>query len=158
MLLRRFLLLSTLPALAFIAGCGSDMPSTVPVTGTVTMDGSPVEGATVNFLSEEGARTASGRTDASGKFTLKTIVGTDSADGAVVGRHQVAVVKTESEGQSVGDPKEFMSKMAENPTITSDFKIKQVIPAKYGNPTMSGLTADVSEGGANDFTFELKSK
>ena len=29
------------------------------------------------------------------------------------------------------------------------------VPEKYENPETSGLTAEVTDGGANDFTFEL---
>lgn len=146
-----------LPFACMLVGCGPDLPGTVPVTGTVTLDGAPVEGATVNFLSAAGLA-ASGKTDAAGKFSLKTTVGSQSAEGATLGRHQVAIVKTESDGQAMDDPKKMMEDMANNPAVTSDFKVKNLIPAKYNNPTMSQLTADVTEGGANDFTFPLASK
>lgn len=159
MMNRKKFCVALLPLCTLLLGCGGgNLPPTVAVTGTVTLDGKPVEGASVNFLSDAGSITASGKTDASGKFQLKTTVGSQSVDGAILGRHQVAVVKTESEGQSISDPKEMMSKMAENPAITSDFKVKNIIPTKYSNPTQSGLTAEVTEGGANDFTFDLKSK
>lgn len=159
MMNRKKFCFALLPLFTLILGCGGgNMPSTVAVTGTVTLDGNPVEGASVNFLSDAGSITASGKTDAGGKFTLKTVIGSQSVDGAILGRHKVAVVKTESDGQAITDPKEMMSKMAENPAITSDFKVKNIVPNKYSNPTQSGLTAEVTEGGANDFTFDLKSK
>lgn len=156
--MKRLVALGCLAFSMFLVGCGADLPATVPVTGTVTLDGNPIEGASVNFLSVEGNITASGVTDASGKFTVKTIVGDQMVDGAVVGKHQVAVVKTESDGIAVTDPKEMMAKMASNPAITSDYKPKAIIPTQYNNPTMSQLTADVTEAGPNDFTFPLKSK
>ena len=120
------------------------------------MDGAPLEGATVNFLSDESSITASGKTDASGNFTLKTYIGSSTVDGAVVGSHSVAVVKTESDGPEMGDPKEMMAQMTTNPAITSEFKSKNLVPKKYGNPTMSGLKVTVPEGGKNDVTLELK--
>ncbi len=156
--MNRSLALGCLSVSLFILGCGPDLPSTVPVTGTITMDSKPVEGATVNFLSEEGSVTASGKTDASGKYSLKTFVGEQYVDGAIVGKHLVAVVKTESDGQTISDPKEYMANMAANPTKTSEFKPKNLVPAKYNNPTMSQLNADVTEAGPNDFPFELSSK
>jgi hypothetical protein len=156
--MNRSLALGCLAVSMFIMGCGPGLPSTVPATGTITMDGKPVEGATVNFLSEEGSVTASGKTDASGKYSLKTFVGDQNVDGAVIGKHLVAVVKTESDGQAISDPKEFMANMAQNPAITSDFKTKNLVPAKYSNPTMSQLKAEVTEAGPNDFPFELSSK
>lgn len=142
-----------------LGGCGaSGLPSTVPVTGTVTLDGTPVDGATVNLLSDVGNRVASGKTDASGKFSLKTIVGSQSVDGAIVGGHGVAVLKAESSGEPMGDPREMMEKMTTNPAITSEFKQTYVIPAKYNNPTMSGIRVEVTESGPNDITLDLKSR
>lgn len=134
------------------------MPETAPVSGTVTLDGEPVEGATVNMLSEESNRVASGRTDTSGKFTVKTIVGGQTVEGAVPGKHKIAVVKTESDGQDMGDPKEMMAQMTTNPAITSEFKQRHLIPEKYKNPEMSRLEAEVSQSGPNEITLELTSR
>jgi hypothetical protein len=148
-----------------LVGCGSsDLPNTVPVTGTVTMDGTPVDGATVNFLSEQGSIVSGGTTDASGKFSLTTTVGSQSVPGAVVGSHGVAVVKTESSGQEMADPndleatKAMMEKMTTNPAVTSEFKAKYVIPQKYNNPAQSQIKAQVTEAGPNDIKIELSSR
>jgi hypothetical protein len=160
--MNRLMILGGLVFTCVIVGCGPDVPSTVPVTGTVLLDGKPVEGATVNFLSKDTNIAASGKTDAEGKFAMKTFVGSTSVDGAVVGSHGVAVVKTEA--KSAGDApddleatKKMMEQMASNPAITSDFKPKALIPEKYSNPTMSQLTALVTDSGPNDFVLELTS-
>lgn len=160
--MNRLMILGGLVVTCVIVGCGSDVPSTVPVTGTVTLDGKPVEGATVNFLSKDTNIAASGKTDAEGKFAMKTLVGSKSVDGVVVGNHGVAVVKTEAEtaGDAPDDleaTKQMMEQMAENPAITSDFKPKALIPEKYNNPTMSQLSALVTDSGPNDFVLELTS-
>lgn len=144
--------------IAFVGCGGGDMPTTVPVTGTVTLDGTPVDGATVNLMSDTDNRLASGKTDASGKFTLQTIIGSQTAPGAVVGGHGVAVLKSESGGQKTEDPKAMMEQMTTNPAITSDFKPKYIIPAKYNNPTMSGIRVEVTQDGPNDITLELSSR
>ena len=120
------------------------------------LNGQPVEGATVNFLSINGV-TASGKTDASGTFSLKTTVGQQSVEGATLGRHDVAVVKAVSNGMEMGDPKEYMSQMAGNPAVTSDFKTENLIPQKYSNPKQSELRAEVKAEGENHFTFNLTS-
>jgi len=78
MRMMRTLLFSFAPlfALACIVGCGGSTSTvaTVPVTGTVTLDGKPVEGAAVSFAPKtKGCRAAFGRTDASGKFKLTTV-------------------------------------------------------------------------------------
>lgn len=71
-----------------IAGCGnSDRPALVPVTGTVTQGGKPLAQADVMFFPERGAP-SSGKTDASGQFTLMF---NDGRPGAVVGKHKVVI-------------------------------------------------------------------
>ena len=155
---RSILGLVGLPLLVAMIGCGPGMPDTVPVTGTVTLDGQPIEGASVSFLSEAGT-TSTGKTDASGKFTLKTFVGSQSVDGCPPGSHQVGITKTISEGgpSSTQDAIERTKTMANSAMNTSDVKVEYVVPAKYSTPTMSGLTADVVAGKDNTFTFELSS-
>lgn len=80
-----------LSALA-LAGCGrSDFP-TAKVKGRVTYQGQGVANASVTFApSGEGGlvgKSALGATDASGNFVLSTY---QNEDGAVVGKHKVAV-------------------------------------------------------------------
>ena len=73
-----------------LAGCGRS-EATVPVSGRVTVGGSPVENIIVTFTprgdAAELGRGSFGRTDADGHYTL-TLAGTDEK-GAVVGRHAV---------------------------------------------------------------------
>lgn len=158
-MIRTFLYGCLLICSVLLVGCGGgDIPKTVPVTGTVTLDGKPIEGATVNFISDEGSITASGKTDANGKFSLQAIIGSQTATGTVVGSHGVAVVKTESSGQEVTDPKAMMAQMTTNPAITSQFKQKYLIPEKYSNPLQSKLKFQVTDAGPNDFKIELASK
>ncbi len=133
-------------------GCGPDAPKTIPVTGTVTLDGKPLEGASVTFMSTEGSRVASGTTDASGSFTLKTVIGSLMVDGAVPGTHKIGVAKTESSGtgetRKEGETdQEMVARMAGNATNTSKIKQKYIVPQKYNSPEGSGLTATVAEGG-----------
>lgn len=140
-----------------LTGCGTDLPDTVPVSGTVTLDGDPVEGATVNMLSDESSIVAHGKTDANGEFTVSTIIGSRTVEGAVVGTHKIAVVKTDSQGQQMEDPKKMMEEMTTNPAITSEFRQTHLIPEKYKNPSMSQLTAEVTASGPNEITLELSS-
>jgi len=160
--MNRLMMFGGLVATCVIVGCGSDAPSTVPVTGTVTLDGKAVEGATVNFLSDESNIAASGKTDAQGKFSIRTFIGSNVVDGAVVGTHKVSVAKTESAAQDAApsDPeamKKMMAEMTTNPAITSAVKEKALIPEKYNNPTMSNLTATVTDAGPNEVVLELTS-
>jgi len=158
-----FSLLGLLVTCALV-GCGSDLPKTVPVTGTVTLDGKPLAGASVNLLSDEGSLPSSGITDESGNFLLKTMVGDKMVDGATVGSHRVAVSKTASDGgvateeMSLEDTKKMMEQMAINPAITSEIKVVDQVPARYKNPLESGLVANVTQEGPNQIVLELSSK
>ncbi len=78
----------------FFAGCSSgplenpNWPKRVKATGSVHYQDKPVEGAVVTFVSNDGKSTATGQTDANGKFRLTTYV---EGDGAVPGSHVVTV-------------------------------------------------------------------
>ena len=81
-------------ALSFVSlvGCGgkpAGYPDTAPVTGTVTLDGAPLEGARISFAPVEG-RSSSGRTDAQGKYELNY---TGAIKGAMLGTHRVTISK-----------------------------------------------------------------
>lgn len=78
--------------LVLLAGCGAG--NTAPVTGTVTMDGVPLENATVVFLPQRdgtgqgGGRPAAGKTDGEGRYKLIYGRGTT---GAVPGDYRVEI-------------------------------------------------------------------
>jgi hypothetical protein len=105
--------LSVLPFLAgalLVAGCSGPK-----VTGTVTMDGSPVDGAIVTFYGESSdpkqpADAFSGKTDSSGRFRLVIPNGTSIKAGA----YKVTVVKPVPKPgakipEGVNDPDQLMS-------------------------------------------------
>lgn len=144
-----------------LAGCGEKGPDLIPVSGTVTLDSKPVEGATVVFNPQGSSLAAEGKTDAQGKFTLKT----QGKPGAVVGEHLVTVARltggekkdaamSEDEAKKATmqmmDP-EKMKKMQEE-------GVKSDLPEKYTDPKKSGLTAKVEAGKPNTFTFDMKTE
>jgi hypothetical protein len=145
-------LIASLAVAAFLGGCGSKLPPgarpTKKVTVTVTYKGAPVEGANVTFVHQEGdPAPANGRTGPDGKAKLKTYV---EEDGAVLGKHKVLIEKSETVGGSnVPQDSPEYNPNAPPPTI------KYILPQKYSN-FASGLTADVTEAGPNEFTFDLK--
>ena len=73
------------------AGCSDGRPPRVTVSGQVLIDGEPLKHGSVQFI-PTGARPASGKLDENGQFTLSTY---GSADGVVLGVHQVAVNASE---------------------------------------------------------------
>ncbi|MCS7239330.1 MAG: carboxypeptidase-like regulatory domain-containing protein [Thermoguttaceae bacterium] len=81
--------------LAIIVGCGrSDLPPLGTVSGTVTLNGQPLEGVTVMFQPVQG-RPSLGQTDANGAYELRYMAG---VKGAVVGKHRVEVFWPEDAG------------------------------------------------------------
>jgi hypothetical protein len=122
---------------AALVGCGG---GTAGVSGVVTLDGQPLEGATVSFTPASGdgggIGGSYGKTDAQGRYTLKTVNG-DRA-GAAIGKHKVTI------SQAKADPT--------NPEGIA----KDIVPAKYN--TKSDLTFDVPSGGTDNADFALKSK
>jgi hypothetical protein len=123
---------------ALLNGCGSTNPATCAVTGTVTYQGKPVEGARVMFMPNSG-RPASGQTDAQGRFTLRTY---KDNDGAVVGENVVCISKmVPAPGDKTKDP--MLGKMI------------SLLPQCYSTPVTSPLKVTVSAKGPNEFNFDL---
>jgi hypothetical protein len=127
--------LAAMMAWALLSGCGgADGPPAVPASGTVTFQGKPISKGGIQFQPEKG-RPASG-TIADGKFTLSTY---KEGDGAIVGKHAVAVSVTEEVKDKDGDT-----------------TVKYLIPQKFANPTTSKITAEVPSGGKTDIAIDVK--
>ena len=114
-----------------LAGCGGNS-ELASVTGTVTLDGKPLEGAQVVFAPTSSGATAYGRTDAKGRYEMMF---SDSEKGAWLGEN---IVRISTEDVGTGD---------------SAAK-KEVVPAVYN--LRSNLRASV-EKKANTFDFALES-
>lgn len=151
------------PLCLALAGCGGeekDLPTTVPVTGSVSYNGAPVEGALVSFQSAtvdsmgNAAKPATGTTGPDGRFQLSTYVsGTDLVPGALPGEYKVTVSKTETPaaptGQSVEEQMRQQMMGGEMP------EPKHLLPEKYASPETTDLTATVGADGAADLEFSL---
>ncbi|HEX3601274.1 MAG TPA: hypothetical protein VHU84_14075 [Lacipirellulaceae bacterium] len=129
-------LLLTLP---FI-GCGNKLCS---VSGTVSIDGTPVSGGddglgTVSFYRESGGAPGIGFIDKSGRYDLKT----GGQAGIEPGPYRIAI---------------NIKKIA--PPVNQDALPKATLIShpKYGRITESGLRADVKTG-QNTIDFALSSK
>jgi hypothetical protein len=131
------------------AGCGG--PSNMArVTGVVTYNGTPVAGAKVMFdCPGVSARTAVGVTDASGEFVLSTFA---PGDGAVIGRHRVAVSPFSDEAVAAMSP-------AQQQALGRGGRVPGVagggMPTRYASFDKSGLTATVEAGKDNRVRFDL---
>lgn len=166
-------------AVIVVAGCNKP-PSmkTCPVTGTVTYNGKPLEGATVVYVPPSpDAPRASGTTDAEGKFSLTTYVRPQELlRGAVPGDYKVTVIKQtiEMEPQAAAAMKNYADLPAEEkkklalkmmgresraPGQITEKAVrkgpKDELPEKYGKPETSGLTDQVVVGETDPREFKL---
>lgn len=127
--------------LSFIAtGCGGaasdDTPELGTVSGTVTLDGSPVPKATVTFKPEAGGRPSSGTTDDQGYYELQYSL---NNNGAVPGKHTVRITTATTITNEAGE----------------DTDVPEKIPAKYNSETE--LTEEVKPT-SQTIDFALKSE
>jgi hypothetical protein len=155
-LLSCFLLLVLFFAVAVFIGCSpkADFPIEM-VEGIITLDGNPVDGATVGFSPADGTtgKPAVGRTDASGKYVLTASQGGQFGKGTAAGRYNVSVSKSKPERELTGAE----LKKADETGVMPNIAIIDIVPKKYGDPKNSGLKADVKKR-KNNFNFELDSK
>ena len=142
------------------AGCfgsseGPPVP-VYPVTGTVTLGGTPLEGATVAFLGSGQTRPAFGRTDADGVYRLTTF---SPNDGAVEGQYEVTVTKIVDMDPAEEQGRDMESEDYDPTAIATDegpdLDELNMVPPKYSQKATSGLSAKVTPDGENTFDFEL---
>ncbi len=146
-------------ALALGPGCGGGgSANTVPVTGTVTYNNQPVEGAVVSFIPVREGQSAIGKTNASGRYTMRTA----QSDGVVPGQYRVKIEKFEGGERATGPSgptvEEYPADYAETEAQAGAAPTpapKHLLPAKYADPTTSGFTVTVSSGQQNTFDFAL---
>lgn len=153
-----FGLIAFASAISIGCGGGNGFPPPSPVTGTVTYQGKPVEGASVSFLTSDSAgRAASGTTDASGVYKLTTFA---PDDGALPGSYTVTIAKStssipDSEVDVTAPGEGYEEMMAAAGSNTLSKLNKDELPTKYSNPAESDLKASVEADKPNQFDFEL---
>ena|SRR5438067_10115185 len=138
-----------LVALALCLGCGQHNPlGTVPVSGKVTYNGQPVEGATVSFIPDGDGRPATAITGPDGAYTLTTL----NWQGAVPGQYTVVVRKTDIAPASTQPVSmEEALKLNNKPPPPP----KELLPAKYSDATKSPLKVEVKKGQKNAIDLPL---
>ncbi len=140
---------SVVVATLSVLGCsGDDMRQpTYPVTGRVTLDGQPLNNATVVFHALDKSKfkweeLPQARTDDQGNFKVFTYA---VDDGAPAAEYQVGIALLEPVADDGGDQVKH-----------SRPRIK--LPAKYSDPKSSGLSAKVPAQATTLPTFELSSR
>lgn len=126
-----------------LSGCGSDPDSrpTVEIKGTVTMDGSPLQEASIQFTSPKTGESAYANLDENGKYSITF----PKAD--IGSAYEITITPPVVEEENAM----ALAEQAQN-------KSTMKIPAKYSDRTTSGLSARVEQAGTNEANFELKSK
>jgi hypothetical protein len=131
-----------LPALLFLGllGCGQGGPALVPVSGRITVNGQPLPEATVFFRPQgqaggEAAPDAIGKTDAEGRYTLKTITKGKDREGTAAGKYLVQISLV-------------------NRTVGTKAPHGEQLPARYNRN--SKLEFTVSADGTDKANFDVK--
>ncbi|MHC4404036.1 MAG: carboxypeptidase-like regulatory domain-containing protein [Planctomycetota bacterium] len=120
--------------LLWTSGCGGSDEQLSTVSGKVTLDGSPLKGARVEFDAEKGSA-AYGVTDADGNYELEY---RHDVKGAPLGKYTVRITTrrflTDAQGNETEQP--------------------EILPPKY---TQKGLNVEVKPGhNTHDFQLTLK--
>jgi hypothetical protein len=128
-------------ALLLAAGCGSRSGNRLAVSGTVTLDGQPVDGGAIVFLPQgDGAsdRPKTGAGIEAGRYAIPV------EKGPLPGMYRVEIRWPKPTGKQIpsDDPPNLMD------------ETRQVIPDKYNS--RSKLSCDVQPG-KNNFDFPLTS-
>lgn len=143
-----------------LTGCGgADRSELAPVSGQVTIDGTPVAQGSIRFYPAEGRMAIGEIVD--GQYALRTY---EENDGAVLGAHKVTIKAVETKAKKVPkfDPppdatpaqiKELEVEMLEG----MDAAFVWIVPEKYSTLSRTPLTAEVQVG-ENPINFSLKSE
>ncbi|VTS05403.1 peptidase associated/transthyretin-like domain-containing protein [Tuwongella immobilis] len=129
-----------------MSACSSSDASAelVPVQGVVLVDQKPAADVQVTLRpigNQPDAPTASGKTDAQGRFKLTTRT-TD--DGAAAGEYQVAVTRfVLPKGRITGD---------------AEVTPRNTLPPRYANPETSGVRVTVRPGSTDLPPIEVRSR
>lgn len=161
-LMYRFMSLALVGLPLLLGGCGGGRKGVdiQPVSGTVTLDGSPIAGATITFSPVQGGtgKAAVGVSDSNGNFSI-TDTATGSA-GAEVGEYELGVLwykpsvdTSQATGESVGG----LDARDDNRTRSAVAGPDALLPVPYQDPKTSGLKASVQRGD-NRVELELNSK
>jgi hypothetical protein len=142
-------LASTTAMVLVVVGCG-DGPTLVPVAGVVTLDGKPLEGATLSFVPAPGNAVSTPGSDATGP-TGNFKMSFNGRSGLAPGKYAVMLSKTEedtSSGKKI--PPEFAKASVEKLLMGV---AKETIP-----PQKLTREVEVPPEGVTDFDLDFKSK
>lgn len=147
-----------------MTGCRKD-PGYRKVTGTVTMDGQPLEGAMVMFYSQASdGEGGGGKTDAQGKYEATSSRASEGGTGLLPGEYKVTVIKNEEvidEDQQAFDKgeityDELQERRGKKGTYAKSKGGKMLTPQKFASMTNTPLSVTVTtDPTQNVFDFNL---
>lgn len=147
-----FGLLLGVVGISLLMGCSSEeaaplLADTVPFSGVVKLNGKPMSGGIVTFISgSPNAPFVSGFVGPDGKYSVKTSLGKVEKDGAVPGKYKVTIsrfVKPDGEPQ--------------DPSVPAEIPGRESLPEMYSSSSSTRLEANVAAGGGTQ-DFELTAK
>jgi hypothetical protein len=138
-----------------LIGCGGR--GTTPVRGVITLEGTPVAGATVLFMpdGQDGCRPASGFTSSDGTFRLTTY---QPNDGALPGKYRVVIQKTEAAKDPGAAERSALERakakieekslqQSRKPALPEAYLRFDTTPLRCSVPVTGAVTFDLHKGG-----------
>ena len=133
-----------------MTGCSGNKGSYATVSGVVTQNGTPFEGAKVTFISTvefEGKRAAySAMTDSSGKYLIATV---GKEPGIPPGMYKVTITKLEATGKSL--PKDFDAGQ-----VAASGTGRNLVSQEYENENTTKLSVTLEPGKNENKDFDVK--
>jgi len=133
-------ILTLFAAIALLPGCSQDSEGRQGVTGSVQVDGAPLQTGNISFTPTEGQATAGGAVISSGKYAIPR------DNGLLAGKYRVSI-----SAPPPGSEKPAPAMPGEAPPLAKD-----LIPPEWN--TASNQIVEVKKGGFNSFPFEVFTK
>jgi len=136
--------------LVVVVGCAKPNTNLATVSGVVTQNGAPVNGAKVTLYSTaqaegQGGGIYSALTDSSGKYLIATV---GKENGIPPGMYKVTIVKLDAAGANL--PKDFDAGQME-----ASGAAKNVLPKDYENQNTTKLSVTLDVGKNEGKNFDL---
>ena len=142
-------------------GCGTNKPSNaIKVSGVVTLEGVPLEGAKVTYYSSSGDSPPFGVTDSKGRFELTTfdLKNLKEIDGALAGEYKVTVEMPPPPGRSPAEQMEAehmkgrtkgaqKAKEKEVPVLHANYTDASKTPLKQTVPPRGAVELKLTKSG-----------
>jgi len=122
-------------------GCSKNTDGRQAISGTVTVDGTPVPAGSISFQPTEGQATSSGAMISNGKFNIP------ADDGLLAGKYRIAI----SAPMPGSEPANAQALPGDAPPLAKD-----MIPPDWN--TSSKQFVEVKKTGSNTFPFEISTK